>query len=324
MSAADYDPFFADSADRVSRDLFIPRPLDSDLRFTLHAILSNAILSNAFISHALVAKTCSSPESSQVSMPEIELPASAAPSVYRLEDVCFAYSGGMKALGSVSLDIARGENVVLLGANGCGKSTLIKMLDGLLFPQSGRLEAFGEPLTEKSLRDSAANARFRRRVGFIFQDSDAQVFSSTAREDIAFGPLHLGLSPEAVEQRVTDVAALLGITRLLDRAPYQLSGGEKKKVAIAGTLAVNPDVLLLDEPTAGLDPRSQQAIVALLQQLRGAGKTLVIATHDLRIVPEIASRAFVFSEQHTLAAEGATPSILADTELLRRVNLIAP
>ncbi len=257
-------------------------------------------------------------------MPDSEIPLSTDRTIYRLEDVCFAYHGDVQALSGISLEIQRGESAALLGANGCGKSTLIKMLDGLLFPQSGHIDAFGVRLTETALRNTATNATFRRRVGFIFQDSDAQVFSSTVREDIAFGPLHLGLAPGEAEQRVSDVATLLSIAHLLDRAPYQLSGGEKKKVAIAGTLAINPDVLLLDEPTAGLDPRSQQAIVTLLQQLHAAGKTLVLATHDLRIVPELASRAFVFSEQHALAAEGATLDILADTELLRSVNLIAP
>ena len=241
---------------------------------------------------------------------------------FTLSNVSYAYGEGVVALRDVSLTIARGEKVAILGANGCGKSTLIKLLDGLLHPQSGTFTAFGEPVTETALRDEAFAYRFRRRVGFIFQNSDAQLFSPTVREEIAFGPLQMGLSREEIERRLADVVALLGIGRLLDRPPFQLSGGEKKKVAIASTLVVNPDVILLDEPTNGLDPRSQRWLVELLVALHAAGKTLVTATHDLSIVPEIADRALVFGEDHTLLAEGSSSAILADIPLLLRVNLI--
>src|SRR5581483_1794121 len=241
---------------------------------------------------------------------------------FTLSNVSYAYGEGVVALRDVSLTIARGEKVAILGANGCGKSTLIKLLDGLLHPQSGTFTAFGEPVTETALRDEAFAYRFRRRVGFIFQNSDAQLFSPTVREEIAFGPLQMGLSREEIERRLADVVALLGIGRLLDRPPFQLSGGEKKKVAIASTLVVNPDVILLDEPTNGLDPRSQRWLVELLVALHAAGKTLVTATNDLSIVPEIADRALVFGEDHTLLAEGSSSAILADIPLLLRVNLI--
>jgi cobalt/nickel transport system ATP-binding protein len=242
--------------------------------------------------------------------------------VFALSDVGYHYPGGVTALRDVSFRVGQGEKVAILGANGCGKSTLIKMLDGLIFPQTGNITAFGEPLTEAALRDEATLYRFRRRVGFIFQNADAQLFSPTVREEIAFGPLQMGLPRAEIEQRLGDVAALLGIGRLLDRPPFQLSGGEKKKVAIACTLVINPDIILLDEPTNGLDPRSQSWLVALLIDLHTAGKTLITATHDLDIVPTIADRAFVFSEEHTLVAEGPSRAILADTALLLRVNLI--
>jgi cobalt/nickel transport system ATP-binding protein len=241
---------------------------------------------------------------------------------FRLSDVGYRYGEGVVALRGVSLTIGMGETVAILGANGCGKSTLIKMLDGLIHPLEGRIEAFGEPLTEESLRDEKFAYRFRRRVGFIFQNSDAQLFSPTVRDEIAFGPLQMGLSVEETEGRIRDVAALLDITRLLERPPFQLSGGEKKRVAIACSLAVNPDVLLLDEPTNGLDPRSQYALVELLVRLRVAGKTLITATHDLNIVPRIATRALVFSEEHTVVADASSREILADLPLLLRVNLI--
>lgn len=241
---------------------------------------------------------------------------------FALHNVGYAYADGIPALRDVSLTIARGETVAILGANGSGKSTLIKLLDGLLFPQKGRLEAFGERLTEEAFRDEKFASRFRRRVGFIFQNADAQLFSPTVREEIAFGPLQMNLPLDEIEQRIADIAALLEIEKLLDRPPFQLSGGEKKKVAIAGSLVINPEVLLLDEPTNGLDPRSQRWLVELMQKLHAAGKTLVTATHDLSIVCDISHRALVFSEGHELVAEGPSAHILADTDLLLRVNLI--
>ena len=241
---------------------------------------------------------------------------------FHLAHVSYRYHTGVAALEDVSLTIAQGEKVAILGANGCGKSTLLKILNGLEFAQSGQVTAFDIALTEENLKDEATAYRFRRRVGFIFQNSDAQLFSPTVREEIAFGPLQMGLERAELEQRLADVARLIGIENLLDRAPFQLSGGEKKKVAIASTLVINPDVLLLDEPTAGLDPRSQSWLVDLLLRLHAAGKTLITATHDLALVPDMADRALVFSEQHTLAAQGTAEEILSDTDLLVRVNLV--
>ena len=241
---------------------------------------------------------------------------------FDLAHVSYRYHTGVAALEDVSLTIAQGEKVAILGANGCGKSTLLKILNGLEFAQSGQVTAFDIALTEENLKDEATAYRFRRRVGFIFQNSDAQLFSPTVREEIAFGPLQMGLDRHELEQRLADVARLIGIENLLDRAPFQLSGGEKKKVAIASTLVINPDVLLLDEPTAGLDPRSQSWLVDLLLRLHAAGKTLITTTHDLALVPDMADRALVFSEQHALAAQGTAEEILSDTELLVRVNLV--
>jgi len=243
----------------------------------------------------------------------------------QLDGVSFGYvasSGAAPALHNVSLAIANGEKVALLGANGSGKSSLLKIMNGLAHPTSGLVRIFGEEVTEQSLRDRQAAYRLRRRVGFIFQNSDAQLFSSTVREEIAFGPLQMDMAPTDIERRITDVAGMLGITTLLDRAPFHLSGGEKKKVAIASVLVVNPAVLLLDEPTNGLDPRSQRWLVDLIVELNRAGKTVVTATHDLDIVPEIANRVFVMSEDHEIAAAGPANEILADMDLLLKVNLI--
>jgi cobalt/nickel transport system ATP-binding protein len=239
-----------------------------------------------------------------------------------LSGVSYHYAQGVDALRDVSLRVLSGEKVAVLGANGCGKSTLLRVMNGLTRPTSGVVRAFGEEVSERALRDMAFAHRLRRRVGFIFQNSDAQLFSSTVRDEIAFGPLQMELPQEEVRQRVADTAAMLGIERLLDRAPYHLSGGEKKKVALASVLVVNPSVLLLDEPTNGLDPRSQRWLVDLIVALHRAGKTVITATHDLGIVHEIADRVVVMAEDHTVAAEGPAGEILADLDLLLRVNLV--
>jgi cobalt/nickel transport system ATP-binding protein len=239
-----------------------------------------------------------------------------------LDDVHYRYLDRFVALDGVSLSIRRGEKVALLGANGCGKSTLLKILDGLLFPDCGTFHAFGTEVTEGALEDEQLCRGFRSRVGFVFQNSDAQVFSPTVREEIAFGPLNMGLDRDEVDRRIGDTLALLSIEGLADRAPYQLSGGQKKRVAIASVLVMNPEVLIFDEPTAALDPRTQEWLVELIVELNAAGKTIVVATHDLASLDALADRCLVFSEEHRLVAEGTPAEVLADRTLLRSVNLV--
>lgn len=239
-----------------------------------------------------------------------------------LEGVSYSYLRRFPALDEVSIGVRAGEKVALLGANGCGKSTLLKMLDGLVFPDAGRYTAFGAEVTEDALEDEGFNRSFRSRVGFIFQNSDAQVFSPTVREEIAFGPLNMAMPADEVEQRVADTLEMLGIAGIADRAPYQLSGGQKKRVAIASVLVMNPQVLLFDEPTAALDPRTQQWLLELIVELNAAGKTIVLATHDLETLDLVADRCVVFSEDHRIVAEGGTDEILDDRDLLLGVNLI--
>jgi cobalt/nickel transport system ATP-binding protein len=238
------------------------------------------------------------------------------------DGVTYSYVGRYLALDGVSLSVRRGERVALLGANGCGKSTLLKVLDGLVFPDNGRYRAFGEDVTEDHLEDEQFSRGFRSRIGFVFQNSDAQVFSLTVREEIAFGPLNMGLAADAVEQRVADTLELLEIGDLAERAPYQLSGGEKKRVAIASVLVMNPEVLLFDEPTAALDPRTQQWLLELIVELHRVGKTVVVATHDLDALSMLADRCVVFSEDHRVVAEVVTEELLSDRNLLASVNLV--
>lgn len=242
--------------------------------------------------------------------------------VFDLQAVSYGYSTGNPVLRDITLTVAAGERIALLGANGCGKSTLLKIMDGLLFPQSGSFRAFGEEISEAALREENRANRFRRRVGFVFQNADSQLFSPTVREELAFGPLHLGLSHEEAAQRVADTASLLELVPLLDRSPYQLSGGEKRRVALACVLTTAPEVLLLDEPTTGLDPRSRHALVDMLNRLHQVGKTLVLCTHDLELLPMLADRAVVLNEEHAIETLAPVAAVLEDTALLRRVNLI--
>ncbi len=242
--------------------------------------------------------------------------------VFEVKGVSYSCLDRFPALCGVSLKVAEKESIALLGANGSGKSSLLHVLNGLVFPQEGEVRFHGQRLSEEALNDGEFNGYFRKTVGLIFQNSDVQLFSPTVWDEVAFGPIQLGLSKAEVEGRVNDLLKMLHMENLKDRPPYHLSGGEKKKVAIASTLAVNPDVLLLDEPTNGLDPRTQAWLIELLLELRKAGKTIVIASHDLMVVEKISDRVIVIGEDHRVAAEGMTPDILADKALLLKVNLI--
>jgi cobalt/nickel transport system ATP-binding protein len=236
--------------------------------------------------------------------------------------ISYVYPSGEAALQEVSFSLTTGESLVILGANASGKSTLLHLLDGLIFPAGGEIKVFGEALTEKGLQDPACNARFRRRVGIVFQEADTQLFCPTVKDEIAFGPLQLGLAKTEVAGRVEEMLRLCGLEGREDRPPYSLSGGEKKKVALGSVLVLQPEILLLDEPTGGLDPRSQTWLVEMLLQLQEQGTTLITATHDLSVGAEIASRALVLGEDHRRKAEGTPQAILSDLDLLLSVNLI--
>jgi cobalt/nickel transport system ATP-binding protein len=241
---------------------------------------------------------------------------------FELAGVHYSYHGVIPALAGIDLAIRAGESLVVLGANGCGKSTLLKLLDGLLFPTAGEVRAFGTPLSEAVLETDDFRKRFRSRVGLVFQNPDIQLFSPTVFAEIVFGPLQLGLSPEEAADRAEDVLTLLGIGGLRNRSPLSLSGGEKKKVAIASVLSLNPDILLFDEPTATLDPRTRHWFGELALMLAQSGKTLVTATHNLYLAERIATRILVMGEDHLVAAAGDPATILADRGLLVGANLI--
>ncbi len=240
--------------------------------------------------------------------------------IFDIQDVTYNYND-VTALDRISLRIESGKRIVLLGANGSGKSTLLRILDGLYFPSGGRVSAFGEPLTEESFEDEGFALGFRRRVGLVFQNPDVQLFNPTVFDEIAFGPLQLGWSKQQVRERVAGALEEMDITHLKDRPPHRLSGGEKKRVALASVIVLDPDVLLLDEPTAALDPKSQGQVIDLLVGWRSGRKTVVTATHDLDTVEDIADHCFIF-QNGRVVAEGPPDAILHDEALLKRTNLL--
>lgn len=240
--------------------------------------------------------------------------------LFELRDVSFDYEG-IAALRGLSLAIEQGERLALVGANGSGKSTLLRLLDGLCFPSSGEISFDGQPLTARCLQDDSFALPFRRRVALVFQNPDVQLFNPTVFDEVAFAPLQLQWPKENLLAKVDAALDLMGISHLRERPPYRLSGGEKKRVALASVIVLEPDVLLLDEPTATLDPRSQSQIIDLIQQWKGSSKAIVTATHQLEIVEDIADRVVVLEEGKVLAS-GAPTEILSNHELLLRANLV--
>lgn len=200
----------------------------------------------------------------------------------------------------IQLQIQKGETVGLMGPNGAGKSTLFKILVGLLPLSSGQYHFKDWTIDQDFLKDPHRAGQLFQQVGLIFQNSDTQLFNTSVYDELAFGPRQLGLAESEVDQRVKDTLGLLEIEHLRDRIPYHLSGGEKKLVAIASVLTMNPSLLLFDEPFNGLSPKYQKLIVALLQELKTAGKTIVISSHHFEQIAPIVERILLFSEEHTI------------------------
>lgn len=239
-----------------------------------------------------------------------------------VQDVYYAYERGIPALSGVSFGVSTGERVVILGANGCGKTTLLRLLGGLIFPQKGSYQAFGREITEALLSRDPFGMFFRKEIGILFQNSDAQLFSPTVEDEVAFGPLQMNESSEAVRGGVAKAMGVFGLHSLAGRPPFELSGGEKKKVALASVMVMDPQLLLLDEPTAGLDPRSSQTLVELIREAQAKGKTVITATNDLHIVGEVASRVLVLGEDRRILASGPPEEILTNRPVLLSANLV--
>jgi len=242
--------------------------------------------------------------------------------IFETKSLDYDYPGNIPALRQINLTIGPGELVALLGANGSGKSTLLKLMDALIFPTGGQMLAFGKPLSEKTLKDVQFVRDFRRRVGLVFQDSDVQLFCPTVWDEVTFGPLQLGISKDEVVSRSTEALKLLNIDHLRERPPYRLSGGEKKKVALASVLSLQPQVLLLDEPTNGLDPWSQGNLIDFLLRWADKDKCMVFSTQDLDIVEEVATRVIVLGNDHGIVADGEPGKFLSDPDFLLKTNLV--
>jgi cobalt/nickel transport system ATP-binding protein len=242
--------------------------------------------------------------------------------IIRLEGIHYSYYDKIPALSEIDLEIIGGDNVAIIGANGSGKSTLLQIMSGLRYPSKGRFLFREAEVSERSLRDKGFLKFFRESVGYVFQDSDVQLFCPTVLDELLYGPLQLEIGEEEAMNRAFEIMEMLNIEHLKDRPSYMLSGGEKKKVAIGSVLTMNPELLLFDEPTNGLDPRTQVFLVELMFALNEAGKTIVLATHDLGLVAELQARIVVLSEEHRIVKMGSVDEVLGNHDLLLRVNLI--
>jgi cobalt/nickel transport system ATP-binding protein len=231
-----------------------------------------------------------------------------------VKDLEYSYPDGTSVLRGVSFRLTHGEAVAIIGANGAGKSTLLLQLNGCLLPQAGTVRIGDFPLTKETL------PYVRRTVGMVFQDPDDQLFMPLVYDDVAFGPLNLGLPLAEVEERVMQALATVGATHLKDRPPYRLSGGEKRAVAIASVLSMAPSILVMDEPTSYLDPKTRRCLIELLKTFK---HTLIVATHDLDMVLDLCSRTLVLKDVR-VAADGPTLDILQNDELLASSSLEKP
>ncbi|MBI5585283.1 MAG: ABC transporter ATP-binding protein [Deltaproteobacteria bacterium] len=242
--------------------------------------------------------------------------------IIRIEQVSYRYHGRIPALDRISLSVGAGDRLAVIGSNGSGKSTLLQIICGLIHPERGAVFFRDRPVSESTLQDKAFLKFFRKRIGFVFQDPEVQLFCPTVLDELLYGPLQLDLDEQEAVARAEEVLQLLRIENLRDRPSYMLSGGEKKKVAIGAVLTMNPEVLLFDEPTNGLDPKTQVFLLELMLALSEAGKTIVISTHDLSLVAELQAKVAVLSEEHRLEKTGSAEEILKDEDLLLKVNLI--
>ncbi|MCM8756607.1 MAG: energy-coupling factor ABC transporter ATP-binding protein [Candidatus Omnitrophica bacterium] len=241
--------------------------------------------------------------------------------IFELKGVHFSYQGKIPALCDINLNIEEGSKIVIMGANGTGKTTLLMLLDALIFPQKGYIRVFGRELRDNLLNDWEFVKFFRSKVGLLFQNPDVQLFSPTVKDDLLFSLLNLGFAQKEIERRLSKIVQLFRIKELLNRVPHQLSVGEKKKVAIASVLIMEPEVLLLDEPTAGLDPQTTRDIMDIIIKENSLGKTIVTATHHLEIVEELADKVYVLGKENKIVRCDYPKEILYDEEFLLKNNL---
>lgn len=239
--------------------------------------------------------------------------------VIEAKNITYQYPDGTKALNQIYFKVEEGKIVMFVGPNGAGKSTLFLHFNGILQPTSGSLEVDGVPVSYK--RENLI--KLRQKVGIVFQNPDDQLFAPTVQEDVAFGPFNIDLPKEEVELRVKEALKRVGMEGFEDKAPHYLSGGQKKRVAIAGILAMRPRIMVLDEPTSGLDPKGAFQIMKLLRKLNREGITIIIATHDVDIVPIYAHEVYVINDGEILK-KGSPKEVFEDKDVIRKANLRLP
>jgi len=239
--------------------------------------------------------------------------------ILETRDLKYSYPDGTVALNGINFNAEEGEMIAILGPNGAGKSTTFLHFNGILKPSSGSVILKGEPIKY----DNKSLLKVRKTVGIVFQNPDDQLFAPTVEQDVAFGPMNLGLSKEEIEKRVKDSLKAVSMEGFERKPPHHLSGGQKKRIAIAGILAMNPEIIVLDEPTSGLDPMGASQIMKLLYDLNKKGITIIISTHDVDLVPIYANKVYLLNEGKII--KGGTPrEIFSDSETVRSANLRLP
>lgn len=234
--------------------------------------------------------------------------------IVRFENVSYQYPDGTKAIKNISFLITHGESVGIVGANGSGKTTLLMHLNGYILPTEGTIN-IGDILLNKKTRQE-----IRKKVGLVFQNPDDQLFMPTVYEDVAFGPINLGMDEETVKEKVRQALSLVNCYELKDKPPHHLSGGQKRSVAIATVISMDPDILAMDEPSSNLDPKSRRYLINLLKNFK---HTKIIASHDLDLILDVCNRCIVLKDG-TIVADGDTKTILSDKMLLESNNLELP
>ncbi|MBO5150741.1 MAG: ATP-binding cassette domain-containing protein [Methanobrevibacter sp.] len=235
------------------------------------------------------------------------------------KNLSYTYPDGTHALKNINMEIYKGQKVAIMGPNGAGKSTLFSHFNGLTEPTSGHIEIDGKAIKY----DRETLLEVRQKVGIVFQDPNDQLFAPTVKEDVAFGPMNLGLDYEEVERRVDEALTMVGMEQYKDKTPHHLSGGQQKRVAIAGIIAMRPEIMILDEPTAGLDPEGVEKVLNILDNLNNEGMSIVISSHDIEMVNEFAEKIFVLNEGEILES-GDKHEIFSNKELLKKAHLKAP
>lgn len=235
------------------------------------------------------------------------------------ENLSFTYPDGTQALKNINIEIEKGEKVAIIGPNGAGKSTLFSHFNGLTEPTLGCVKIEGKPISFE--KDELL--KVRQKVGIVFQDPNDQLFAPTVKEDIAFGPMNLGLSYDEVEKRVEDALKMVGMENYEDKTPHHLSGGQQKRIAIAGIIAMKPELMILDEPTAGLDPDGVEKVLNIMNQLNEEGMTLIISSHDIDMISKYADKIFVLYNGEIIES-GNKNKIFSDMELLKKAHLRTP